>query len=699
MAYQLKARMLFCDWHMPNFLPEIRIDYDEYFEQVRRTGAQTLIFMAKSAHGTCLFPSEVGITNRTMTGDIFGEVAARAKAQGLEFIAYYNMVLSWELGRLHPEWSQVDRQGKPLRMFLYPCSCMSNDEFAEHVFAHMEEITRKYPIDGFFLDLQYFAPEGCFCEACRVKFQQKFGYALEPDGFNVSNWLDLYAYQVETREQFLRAARKRCNAVKPGLSWSWNGSGSCLSLSSTLHDGADYLSTEAHPPEYLHADHVTRYCEGLGKPFTLFMPESQGSWGDWTLTTADTIKGLSAVALAHSGSLNINHVPYPCGDHGGRVPRAVWDTITEVFAWVAERERFCVGKRPVPVVGVLHSAYNQRLLQAMARAGEGSHKAWAAYGSEQALAQLLMETHTPWELRPEDLPLKALAAYELIVLPHVPYVGDELAEKLRSYVSGGGKLLAAYHTSLFDKYGKRLGNFALSDLFGLDYVDDSPYSVSYLDGLGEDVRPGMPDMPLLIKDAASGKMNPENHALYCSPRPGVRGLAYITDPVIESNFETGYYVYHDHAPPGFSTRYPGIVLNRFGEGQVLYMSVPFLGAYQSKKCPFLKRLFATLVGKVLGVSTKIRVEAPVSVKTSLQQDEEGWLLHLIHVQKATDSIYLDSFYRPDPIRVRVRPGWTVTAVRECVSGQEYKCRDAQGWTEFTIPGIKDHLVVRIGRSC
>ncbi len=710
MAHKPGTRMLFCDWHMPNFLPEIRIDYDEYFDEVRRTGAQTLIFMAKTAHGACLFPSEVGVTNRTMAGDLFGEIAGRAKAQGLEFIAYYNVVLSWELGRLHPEWSQLDREGRPLRMFLYPCSCMSNDEFADYVGAHMAEIVRKYPIDGFFLDLQYFAPEGCFCVSCRRMFRERFGYDLAPGAFEAAQWLDLYTYQAEVRERFIAALRERCDAerasgpARPGLSWSWNGSGSPFSISATLHHGADYLSTEAHPPEYLHADHATRYCEGLGKPFTLFMPESQGSWGDWTVTTPETIKGLSAIALAHGGSLNVNHVPYPCGDHGGKVPRVVWDTIAEVFAWVAERERFCTGKRPVPVVAVLHSAHNARMLQALARAGKGGHWAGETYGNEHALAQLLMETHVPWELRQEDVPLEELRGYELVILPYVPYVSGELAGRLRAYVDGGGKLLASYHTSLFGECGERLGNFTLADLFGVDYVEESRYSVSYLDRLDELFRPDVPDMPLLLKDAASVRssaapgLNPANHVLYCRPRGGARALAYIADPIIESNFETGYYVYHDHAPPGYGTEYPGIVVNTCGQGRVVYMPVPLFQAYRSKKSPFLKRLFAKLVGDVLGVSERIRLQAPVSVKTSLQQDEEGWLLHLVHLQKETDSMYVDSFQRSDAIAVRVRPGWPVAAVEECVSGRALEFHSRDGWTEVTIPGVRDHLIVRFGRA-
>lgn len=696
MPYQLKPKMLFCDWHMPNFLPEVRIEYDEYLEQIKKTGAETLIFQVKTAHGAAFAPTDIGITNATMHGDLFGEICHRAKAAGLEFIAYYNMVLSWELHRLHPEWEQIGRDKEPLRMFLYPCFCMSNEAFRDNVSAHMAEVTARYPIDGWFLDLQYFSPDGCFCPACAEKFSTRFGYPLEPDGFTTAQWVDLYSYQVDTREQFIHFAQDRCNAEKTGLSWSWNGSGSRAGISGTLHEGADYISTEAHPPGYLSADLATRYCQGLGKQFTLFMPESQGSWGDWTVTTPETIKGLSAVALAHGGSLNINHVPYPCGDYGGKVPSVVWDTIKDTFDFVARCEPYSLDKRPVHSVAVVHSASSQKLLRAMAHAEDYSHLREEAGRNEQALAQLLIETHAQWEIRPDHISLEEMQQYELLILPYLPHIPEEFARRLRAYVEGGGTLMANYHTSLFDAEGQMQDNFTLADLFGADYRGTSKYSVCYLDRLDKALG-DLPDMPLLIKDEASGRMNPLNHALHTRLQPGAVALAGIVDPPIESDFETGHFVYHDHAPPAYRTDYPGVVLNRVGRGQVIYLPVPFFAGYATKCSPFLKQLFRALMQQVLGVSQRVRIEAPPSVSASVSEDDEGWLIHLVHLQKYTNSMYLDSFHRPDPIAVAINPDWEVKSASECLTGEQYLLKTDGQWTRFTVPGIPDTLIVRIFR--
>ncbi len=63
------------------------------------------------------------------------------------------------------------------------------------------------------------------------------------------------------------------------------------------------------------------------------------------------------------------------------------------------------------------------------------------------------------------------------------------------------------------------------------------------------------------------------------------------------------------------------------------------------------------------------LQAPSSVRVMVTQDAEGWLLHLIHIQKESDSMYLDDFERIGPMEIRVNPSWPVRAVTECLSGR------------------------------
>jgi hypothetical protein len=169
------------------------------------------------------------------------------------------------------------------------------------------------------------------------------------------------------------------------------------------------------------------------------------------------------------------------------------------------------------------------------------------------------------------------------------------------------------------------------------------------------------------------------------------------DPAIESDFDTGYHVYHDHSPPAAWTEYPGIVATAYGKGGVVYLPVPFFGAYLKSKSPFLKALFRMLVTERLGISNRVRIEAPVSVKAALMQDNEGWLLHLSHVQMQTDSMYLDAFTRPECVKVRVNPGWEVKGAALCLAGTVLDMTRDGEWTVIEAPCPKDHEIVRIRR--
>ena len=692
-------RQIFCDWHMPSFLPELKFDYDDYFENIKKTSAKTLICVAKSAHGNCLFPSKVGFTNKAMHGDIFGEVCKRSKEAGLEFIAYYNMVLNNELANVHPEWRQVDKNRKPLKLYRYECFCMSNDRYKEFVCKNMEEIARNYEIDGFFLDILYFHDQGCYCKSCCKKFKKMFAYSLSPEEFKTTRqWQDFYDFQNKIKTDFMLTVKKRCDNIRPNLVWAWNGSASFYRSCWELDNNASFLTAEAHPPGYLKCEYYSRSAQGFEKPFFLTMPEGQGSWGDWTLSTSGTFKGMSAICLSLGGAVTVSQVPYPCGTYGGRVPVPVWQTTADVLDWVVKREKFCSNKKTVPVVGCIHSRENVKIFRALNKAGYKSamNLEEETFHNELMLTQILSESHIPLDFIHDEF-LSKLNEYEAIILPHIPYVSGELAGRLREYVKNGGKLVATYETSLMDKNGNLLNNFSLSELFGVDFIRTSDYSVSYLDRLDEEIARSIPQMPLLIKDKTGGD-NPPNHVLYCRVRPSTKILGFITDPVIESDFPKGYHIYHDHSPPGNCTDYPGIVVNRFGKGEVVFLPIPFFKAYMSDKSPFLRQVFQQLLVRQLGISQKLRVQGPVSVKTVLMQDDDGWLLHLIHIQKETDSIYLDMFERNEPVKIKVCPGWDITNVYQCLSREKIPFEKSGRWTGFTVKSVTGHQIIRIEKK-
>ncbi len=701
------VRRLFCDWHMPSFLPEVRLDAEAFIEQAVALGAQSLNFMCKTAFGECLYPSAVERSNRAIPGDgdAVGPVFRLARQRGLRIIAYYNMVLNDRLAEDHAEWKQTDLDGKPLKMFGYHCFCMNRAPFFERVARTLEEIATRYEPDGFFFDLQYFHPEGCFCDCCKEGFQNRFGYPLDPRRFDsLSQWLDVETFQRESRRAFIGGAVERLRKLKPNLVFTWNGSGALHFSHTELDAAASLLTSEAHPPDFIGCGARAKWMQSSGKPFNLTMPETLHSWGDWTLVNTPTLKTMCAIALAHGGTIEINHCPMPCGDHAGKVYAPVYDLIRETFRWMYLREPLCEGARPVPVAAVVHApscAAISRSLQRRARLMpriapkaplEGADKAQTPQNDISAI-RLLTETHIPSGFVYSENHLDGLEDHEVVILANAGHVTPRLAERLRRYVSGGGRLLATYNTSLLDPTGKELDNFALADLFGADFRRFSPYSIIYLDRLDPALARGVPDFPQLVKDCGYNK-KPHYRSIYTALRPGARALAVFTEPAIETDLEAGFHVYHDHAPPCRTTDTPAIIHNRFGQGQCVFMPFPFFETYAIYAGPWLRQVFRGALA-VMGVPAKASFDATPFVHVVLTQKEASWLVHLVPVQQEPGSVLITEQPHTGPVTCRLRPPFAVAAVRRALNGQSIPFTVKDGCVTFTVPELAEHEIIEV----
>ena len=699
--YRLVTRRLFCDWQMPDFLPEVYLDVELFVDKMVEIGAMSIDFCSKSAFGNCLYPSKVGFSNKAIQGDgdIFGRMCNTAKSKGIEVFAYYNMLLDDAMGAVHPEWMQVDKDGKPLEFEHYKMFCM-NSPYREHAFAHMREIASLYPLDGFNLDIQYFHGSGCFCDWCKSKFRERFGYDLDVCKFSeMQNWIDLHSFQRDSRKDFIWNAMDKALEIRPDLLWYWNHSG-FFNDDSKLDSRATILATEVHPPDYMGSAVKAKWIQSSGKPIMFYMPESIGSWGHWSITTPGTLKGMCALALAHGGAVTCNHVAPPCGDYRGKVSPAVYELLSEVMSWIKQREELCQGKQTVPVTSVLHSAENVALDDAFRLAGEngGSVVANKALGIQNSIlaATVMVDSHVPVDLLYNEESLDRLNEYEALILPNVGYMTDSFADRIREYVSAGGNVIATYNTSLLDSQASERDNFLLADLFGADFEKYSDYSLAYVDKFIDEFGNKIPKMPLLMKDA-DYQLNSLHRPIYCSLRPGAKSVATFTEPIIESDWKSGYHIYHDHAPPGTCTDWPAVIINQYGKGTCAFLPFPFLQAYGMQPNPWYRQLMLNILG-YMGVPNKINYEASPAIQLTATQDDKGWLIHLIKMLKETNSMFLDEVTPSGPVSVTVKPGWQTGSVVNAVTGEPIAFSGEDRTVSFTVFEVVDYEIIRINKG-
>ena len=108
-----------------------------------------------------------------------------------------------------------------------------------------------------------------------------------------------------------------------------------------------------------------------------------------------------------------------------------------------------------------------------------------------------------------------LAPYKTLILPNIAALSDAQCDQLRAFVAKGGSIIATQETSLYDEHGVRRKNFALADLFGVDWAGKSegPMHNSYI-RLEHEALPkssffaGLEDAPRIINGVTRLEVTP-----------------------------------------------------------------------------------------------------------------------------------------------------------------------------------------------
>jgi len=191
-----------------------------------------------------------------------------------------------------------------------------------------------------------------------------------------------------------------------------------------------------------------------------------------------------------------------------------------------------------------------------------------------------VESLPDFNLKPE-----ILGQFEVLVLPEVLVLSAEQAETIRQWVNKGGTLISSYRCGLLDEHYKQRDNFALADVFGLDYVSEvTKYAY---DATGKQ-REGNP---------ISTYMEPVGHPLADALSKSTVGLPgpFVTIkattalevmryrlPLLAEDVPHDQWVGWGSPPPGPQTAGTAVAFNRFGKGQSLYLGVPIFWAVQGR---------------------------------------------------------------------------------------------------------------------
>lgn len=240
------------------------------------------------------------------------------------------------------------------------------------------------------------------------------------------------------------------------------------------------------------------------------------------------------------------------------------------------------------------------------------------------------EEHLPITLiTDQDLRAERLAKYRVLILPNAAALSDEQVATIREFVERGGGLVATCETSLCDELGHPRGNFALADLFGVDYEGrpaaplkrtelDANFAVAVDDkywaqrqGVAE-MRWGASDLQTnaLIDDAWLRTIVNGVQASFKGP------LVRVSPP--RPPMKQAMLLFPEGREP-----IPGAVAGEQGRGRVVYLPAGFDAANYSYGYPYQRIVLARAIRWAAQQPPPVEVEAPMCIQGTLWRQKDG----------------------------------------------------------------------------
>jgi hypothetical protein len=472
--------------------------------------------------GGCVayYPTEVPFHHRSAwlgNRDVLGELITGCRKLGMTILVRTDPHATYDDAKeAHPDWIAVDAEGKPRRHWASPemwLTCAYGPYNFEFMTAVHKEIMTRYRVDGLFHN-RWDGNGICYCVHCIENFRAATGLDL-PRSANAkdSTYLAWQHWRQQRLFNLIDLWSTSIRAINPDSRIVPNGGGVALST-------VDAIELTSRAP-MLVADRQGR--SGLVEPWQIgkVAKEYRAVVGDKPVIGLfsvgleeryrwkDSVTSAAEIRIWILDALANGMRPW-CSKFSGTLHDERWlAPIEDLFVWTEKNQSYLTHERPLARVGLVYS----------------QQTAWR-YGGEQAQAkvenyglgwyQALVESRIPFEMVHDRLLDAAqLAAFKTLILPNIAVLSNAQCDQLRAFVVGGGSLIATHETSLYDETGARRDNFALADLFGVDWTGKSegPMQNSYI-RLEHEALPGSPffagleDAPRVINGVSRLEVNP-----------------------------------------------------------------------------------------------------------------------------------------------------------------------------------------------
>lgn len=452
-----------------------KLDMAEYERFYEEAGINSLMVYTKDHWGYSYYDTKIGTKHPGLSIDYIGEVSRILKKHDIEFNAYYCLEYDTLAPVQHPKWAIRDKDGNPVRLrnrispakWGMPCY---ETGYRDYVLGQLKEVVTQYHPDSLFLDI--FGKSLCYCDSCKKKFKERYGYDLPEkegtvegervyfdfgwQGHDVNEFLEDCAYEM------LKDVMDTVKAIDPELKVTINFA---ALYPKRIRDLLDYQFTEPWAGNWLSAaysrDTSPAPCPQLGP----------GDVSEVYNYRPDAVYELAGAQIAANGCRAFF---YSGSQHvDGTLEHTEARRVGKAYEELKRYEKYLTGREVLADIAIIQSdsstmakSGSRVVLNAIGRVRQPDPHKEALKGA-MTLCDYAGYT---WRIVPEQEMTKEEAGkYKGIILAGMFHVTDELKGVLETFRRDGGFVLAAGECGLYEKDGRKRDNFALHEMFGCDY--------------------------------------------------------------------------------------------------------------------------------------------------------------------------------------------------------------------------------------
>jgi hypothetical protein len=630
--FETSYTRLLVDMHITDHHPDFmrRFDTGAFLGTILPTGIDACMVYACCHNGNCTYPTRVGHMHEGLGGrDLFGGVVSGLRAAGVHPIAYYTVVYHNESALRHPAW-RVCLPGGQQHTGRYWLCCPNQPGYRDFCRAQLDEIVA-YDIEGVFLDMTFW-PGVCVCPACRERFLEESGEEIPArvdweDGiwnrftFARERWMNEFALELARHIKSRKPVTVTHQFSPITCDWTFGCNGDMVRA-------ADYASGDfhgGHRHQLVGSKLLASYSPGVPFEFMTALNESLGDHS--SPKPRHQLLREASNTLASGGAFFFIHDLNP----DGTLTPSYYETLAGVTTSLRPFTQKLRALRPVLRAGTgLYFESSSKIDPAHGGMPVGgvcdteTNQSFAPnpYVDEvTGIARMLARTHRPFIITHKDrMETDRLGA---LILCHARFLADREADRIREFVRDGGTLVATGDSSLYDERGERRADFALADVFGVSATGlRSPSHHAVFD----------PATGATVSHYLSATKTSRSAGLVKATTAEI--LARVAVPVFAPEDPDRWASIHCN-PCTEITDHPAVTLNRFGDGQCLYVHSHVLGIAQHAQESLAKSLFDRVLPPA------IPTNAPACVEITIQQSLESpdrWLVSFLNYQDDRENL-------------------------------------------------------------